>query len=266
MGDLDLTRPNTASVLRRAGLRAALFLLLTCMVALAPRPAAAHDGGGSNRLIVITEVVFENGQLVAIARVGDQTFRIPIALDTTPSQNQNCPILNLEINDIHLNLLGLQVDTSDICLDIMAERGRGLLGNLLCSVARLLDRGLSLGDILERLNPGHRRLFLRALRDLLQGAFDRIFLTSRVTNTQQQPPPACPILHLELGPVNLNLLGLLVQLDNCNNGPVTVDITAVPGPGNLLGNLLCGLANLLNDRLLTPRQALLLLLLVLSEL
>ena len=46
--------------------------------------------------------------------------------------------------------------------------------------------------------------------------------------------------------MNLNLLGLVVNLDNCNNGPVTVDVTAVPGAGNLLGNLLCNLANLLN--------------------
>jgi len=43
----------------------------------------------------------------------------------------------------------------------------------------------------------------------------------------------------------LTLLGLNVHLDNCANGPVTVDITATPA-GGLLGQLLCGLANLLN--------------------
>ena len=52
---------------------------------------------------------------------------------------------------------------------------------------------------------------------------------------------ACPILHLVLGPLNLNLLGLHVHLNT-----VVLDITAVSGPGNLLGNLLCGVANLLN--------------------
>ena len=51
----------------------------------------------------------------------------------------------------------------------------------------------------------------------------------------------CAILNLELGPVNLTLLGLNVILDNCSNGPVTVTITAVTGHGNLLGNLLCEL-------------------------
>jgi hypothetical protein len=59
--------------------------------------------------------------------------------------------------------------------------------------------------------------------------------------------PATNILHLSLGPVDLNLLGLQVGLDNCNNGPVTVDITAQPGPGNLLGNLLGGVAHLLDN-------------------
>ena len=52
---------------------------------------------------------------------------------------------------------------------------------------------------------------------------------------------SCEILHLELGPLDLNLLGLVVHLDK-----VVLDITAVPGAGNLLGNLLCAVANLLN--------------------
>jgi hypothetical protein len=58
------------------------------------------------------------------------------------------------------------------------------------------------------------------------------------------PPPeptTCPILHLELGPLDLDLLGLQVHLDR-----VVLDITAVPGPGNLLGNLLCAIAGLLD--------------------
>jgi hypothetical protein len=51
----------------------------------------------------------------------------------------------------------------------------------------------------------------------------------------------CEILHLELGPLDLNLLGLAVHLDQ-----VVLDITAVPGAGNLLGNLLCAIAGLLD--------------------
>jgi hypothetical protein len=59
--------------------------------------------------------------------------------------------------------------------------------------------------------------------------------------TPPEPPVPCPILHLELGPLDLNLLGLRVQLNQ-----VVLDVTAIPGPGNLLGNLLCALAGLLD--------------------
>jgi hypothetical protein len=58
---------------------------------------------------------------------------------------------------------------------------------------------------------------------------------------------ACPILHLVLGPLDLNLLGLTVHLNT-----VVLDITAISGPGNLLGNLLCAIAGLLNGGLNAP--------------
>lgn len=52
---------------------------------------------------------------------------------------------------------------------------------------------------------------------------------------------ACQILNLVLGPLDLNLLGLEVHLNR-----VVLDIVAVPGAGNLLGNLLCAIAGLLD--------------------
>lgn len=52
----------------------------------------------------------------------------------------------------------------------------------------------------------------------------------------------CDILHLDLGPLDLNILGLQVNL-----GQIVLDITAQSGAGNLLGNLLCAVANLLNN-------------------
>ena len=56
-----------------------------------------------------------------------------------------------------------------------------------------------------------------------------------------QATGTCDILHLTLGPLDLNLLGLVVHLDQ-----VVLDITAEQGPGNLLGNLLCAVAGLLD--------------------
>jgi hypothetical protein len=55
------------------------------------------------------------------------------------------------------------------------------------------------------------------------------------------PPASCQILHLDLGPLDLTLLGLHVHLNE-----VVLDITAQSGPGNLLGNLLCAVAHLLD--------------------
>jgi hypothetical protein len=52
---------------------------------------------------------------------------------------------------------------------------------------------------------------------------------------------SCQILLLDLGPVFLDVLGLQIDLSQ-----VVLEITAVPGAGNLLGNLLCAVANLLN--------------------
>ncbi|SCG52020.1 hypothetical protein [Micromonospora inositola] len=65
--------------------------------------------------------------------------------------------------------------------------------------------------------------------------------------TQQVTVPVqvsgtCDILNLDLGPLDLNLLGLQVHLDE-----VVLDITAQQGPGNLLGNLLCAVAGLLDN-------------------
>jgi hypothetical protein len=55
---------------------------------------------------------------------------------------------------------------------------------------------------------------------------------------------ACDILALQLGPIDLDLLGLVVHLDQVN-----LDITADQGPGDLLGNLLCAITGLLDPGL-----------------
>jgi hypothetical protein len=56
-----------------------------------------------------------------------------------------------------------------------------------------------------------------------------------------EEPAGCPILDLQLGPLDLDLLGLRVQLSQ-----IDLNITAEPGPGKLLGNLLCALVGLLD--------------------
>jgi hypothetical protein len=70
--------------------------------------------------------------------------------------------------------------------------------------------------------------------------------------TKQDPlpvptPGACTILDLTLGPIDLNLLGLRVATNE-----IRLLVEAVPGAGNLLGNLLCAITNLLNPSANTP--------------
>jgi hypothetical protein len=55
------------------------------------------------------------------------------------------------------------------------------------------------------------------------------------------PQAACQILFLDIGPIFLDLLGLQVDLSR-----IVLDISAVSGAGNLLGNLLCAIAGLLD--------------------
>jgi len=199
--------------------------------------------------IDITSVTVENGQLVAHGLVGTNPFTSIITAAARPAaQVGACPILDLSLAPIDLNLLGLRVQTSSICLNITAYDGGGLLGDLLCSVANLLQGGVPLADVLTQLQTtGQLNLFLNGVTSLLNGALDQV--TANTLAARQAPGAAvaasCSILDLSLGPVDLTLLGLEVILDDCNNGPVTVTITAIPG-GGLLGDLLCSLTNLLN--------------------
>ena len=74
------------------------------------------------------------------------------------------------------------------------------------------------------------------MTDLLNGVLGRLTAPSAVTGATGN------ILHLSLGPVDLNLLGLQVHLDR-----VVLNIVAVSGAGQLLGNLLCAVAGLLDN-------------------
>ena len=214
--------------------------------------------------ISITNVQLQNGGLVVSGMIGNNPFTTTATLElptaaaagTMAAQVVNpdavTPILNLHLNAIHLSLLGLNVDTSNICVAINAQSGPGnLLGNLLTDVANLLNSGTPLSTILSGLSTTQLSTLLNGVTGLLNGVLGSLLgggLTGGTLGglTAAATPTTTSILHLSLGPVNLNLLGLDVAVDNCANGPVTVDVTATSGPGNLLGNLLTGVSNLLN--------------------
>jgi len=213
--------------------------------------------------ITITNLAVQGNDLLATGTIGGRTFTTPVTLgladdaaaatgDAAALAAPAVDLLHLTLGPIHLDLLGLKVDTSKICLEIDAQPGPGnLLGNLLAGVANLLNGGLPLGGILGGLSNQQLTQLLGGLTNLLNQVLGQVTAPTSLAGVTQQAAtaaaPAVNILHLSLGPVDLDLLGLLVSLDNCANGPVTVDITAQPGPGNLLGNLLGGLAHVLDS-------------------
>jgi hypothetical protein len=92
----------------------------------------------------------------------------------------------------------------------------------------------------------HAREVVSALNTRLEQRPMRAFrVTAKLAPNEAQAaqqPPSCRVLNLMLGPLDLNLLGLVVQLyGEDRQSPVTLVITAFPGQG-LLGDLFCALA------------------------
>jgi len=224
---------------------AALSLLIALMLSFAAPQAQAQSSAPFNMLpLKITGVKVVNGALVAEGKLGSHFFTDPITLAATPNASDpTCPILDLDLAPIHLNLLGLVVHTSPICLDINGDSGNGnLLGNLLCDIANLLNQGTPLSTILSGLNASQLSLLTGGITRMLNTVLHDLTSSAAVAGVAGT---SCNILVLSLGPLNLNLLGLVVHLDNCHNGPVRLHVYAVPG--SLLGNLLCSLDDLLNS-------------------
>lgn len=122
-------------------------------------------GGAFDGTFDLNRFVVRNGELLAlgtltgtltdalgnvIGSVSNVSIALPVnLLDSTGS----CEILDLVLGPLSLDLLGLQVDLSQIVLDITAQSGAGnLLGNLLCAVAGLLDNGGPLQGLARLLN------------------------------------------------------------------------------------------------------------------
>jgi len=233
--------------------------------------------------VAITEFgVNEAGKLVASGTV--TSAQKPDAVGTfsnaevTVLQQEGCQILYLRLAPIDLNLLGLRVQTSVITLVITAHPGEGLLGDLLCAVNNLLNPTptqlaqllntivgslggqLPTGTVLTGLLPINFVNFREQDGGLVAdfvvrtaGGFVGPF-TAPVTLLQPEEG-VCTVLSLVLGPLDLTLLGLQVQLyGETEADPIEVLITADPN-GGLLGNLLCGISRILDGTPnLTPLQ------------
>lgn len=121
--------------------------------------------GGTGRFVGsfdIQRFAVRSGSLVAIGTLtGTLTDSLGTIVGTVTQQitlpvtsiSGTCEILHLKLGPLDLNLLGLMVHLDKIVLDITAQQGGGLLGDLLCAIANLLDsNAASLNAIARLLN------------------------------------------------------------------------------------------------------------------
>jgi hypothetical protein len=149
--------------------------------------------------------------------------------------NRICPVLDLNLAELNLNLLGLIVHLDRVHLTITANSRGGVLGSLFCSLSRAK---VSLGTTAKKLSQAARTSGLAT-----KGVHMAVPLYQSTTpsgkttlsTSAKSPMAICPVLDLTLGPLDLNLLGLMVHLNRVHL-TITADST-----GGILGNLLCGL-------------------------
>jgi hypothetical protein len=211
--------------------------------------------------IVVESVTLEGDQLIATANVTldiagrtvERTVEIPVLVDGAPAPTGECSILSLAVGPLDLDLLGLVVSLDDceggpVTVDITAMPGDGLLGDLLCGIAGLLDGGINLGAVLDSLSTEDRAAFDGAVTSVLNRIFEDVLGAGVATGPMAAQHNAgsarvCNILMLELPEgLQLELLGLLVETSG-----ICLDVHAERGGGNLLGNLLCSLTGLLDN-------------------
>jgi len=160
------------------------------------------------------------------------------SMRTVQAATRICDVLNLTLGPLHLNLLGLIVDLNRVVLTIKADSQGGLLGSLLCGLAG------GTGVTPTGLSKTATQLTKVGQTSGLATAGPALTLPLQtVSGTAQQAAAVCTVLDLTLGPLDLNLLGLMVHLGGGATGtdPLHLTITADP-TGGLLGSLLCSLA------------------------
>lgn len=234
--------------IRRAA-TSALALAALSLAASAPASAAAPTPGSGDGKVVydgrwttvdvsLERFSYRSGRAVAYGtasqrvrtkdgRVRTQSRRVAYAV----AAQADCRVITLRLEDLRLNLLGLIVNTSPVNLRVSGDRSK-VLGRLFCDLARGLDlkKATKARTAVRSLN---RRMSKRPMRMM---RFRAALPTATRSQTTQQ---YCQVLDLILGPLELDLLGLVVELyGQTRKDPVRVVALADPN-GGLLGRTLC---------------------------
>ena len=184
-----------------------------------------------------------SGKLTSGSSVARDTSKVTFKAVSKPRGNR-CNVLTLRLAPLDLELLGAQVKTSYISLDVYALHGR-VLGDLFCGLAHAkvtFPRTASVARALNHQLHG-QPLHVFSASDSFGATAAQTTGTGTTGPTGPTgQPQSCQVLKLVLGPLHLDLLGLVVDLyGKTHSSPVVVTINAIPSEG-LLGQLLCGLA------------------------
>ena len=247
-------RLSFVAVLAAAAL-AALAGTANAAAPASPTAPAAAPVGTLNLKFVVSKVVAKGKQLVANGEVVGtvqtasgtevvrKAFSAPIRSLTRSTKGTRstqrtariCDVLNLDLAPLRLELLGLIIELDRVVLNIRANSRGGLLGSLLCGLA-----GRPIQAQAKNLTNALRRGGFTAGTSITVPLVPTTLPAAPALPGAAALPPVpagiCTVLDLVLGPLDLNLLGLMIHLDR-----VQLRITADP-KGGLLGGLLCGLA------------------------
>jgi hypothetical protein len=220
-------------------------LMLVCALALSGWVSTAIGGtakpaprSGSGKLAVGVTVLHFSAAGRTVTATGTVTARLTdssghvstvrqkVAL--TAATGGTCRVLHLRLDKLSLKLLGLNADLDRVLLDITGQRKGGVLGALFCRLAS------------AKVSSAARSSALRAMNRQVSGGHGKALRFSARLAPQATASAAnstCQVLDLVVGPLNLNLLGLVVDLQR-----VHLSVTATRGQGKL-GDLFCQLAD-----------------------
>jgi hypothetical protein len=211
------------------------------LAAFAPPAGAAAKGATSSRLTMSARITSFRATASGVVAGGTLTGRLrsgtSVSHDSAPvkfavaaaAKGRRCNVITLRLAPLDLELLGVQVTTSHISLDVYAHKGR-VLGDLFCALAH------------AKVSFPRTARVARALNSRLGSRPLQVFAATTSMPASIAQAKTCQVLKLVLGPLHLDLLGLVVDLyGKTHSNPVIVTINAQPSKG-LLGQLLCGLA------------------------
>ncbi len=208
-----------------AALAAAVpMLAVPALASAAPAHGRLHVAMSVDRFVTGARSTTARGTVTAdLSQVGGHSTVLKAPITLHVAKSASCQILNLDLQQLNLVLLGLNVHLDRVLLVVTGQSRGGVLGSLFCKLAHARASAARVAAA-RSLNAGLRRHPLHPFG----------FTTS--IHAAQAPAGSCPVLDLVVGPLDLNLLGLVVNLNQ-----VHLSVTASPGQGTL-GDLFCQLS------------------------